>query len=91
MKKLFKAAQKVAENGIPDLRPSEQVDGFGFSAKGKLFVKIHDMRDNSLGIRGLNMHQKENLWVVWFDEIEELYLWLNPFVKHHIETTRPAA
>ena len=89
MKKLFKAAQKVAQNGIQGLEPNEQVEGFGFSANGKLFIKIHDMSDNSIGIRGFGIGQRKNLWVVWFEEIEELYQWLNPFVKHHIDTAQP--
>jgi hypothetical protein len=84
MKKIFKAAQEVAQNGIPNLAQNENVEGFGFSAHGKLFVKIHDMGDNSIGINGFGIGQRENPWVVWFHDMDELRIWLNPFVKHHI-------
>ena len=89
MKKIFKAAKKVLKNGIP-LEGKEVMLGFGFSKNGELFVSVHDLEDNSIGINGL-YPQPKNLWVVWFLNYEECREWLRPFCAHHINTTKVRA
>lgn len=84
MKKIISTINKVITNGF-NLEPNEEMTGFGVNIHGKLFVRVHDLSDNSLGISGMLPYQKDNLWVVWFDTISEAEQWLKCVCQHHFK------